>query len=139
VRFLRIVTGLLAIVAGLAFVAHSPRRVTLELVEDHCYVTRGHPLSPEKSRVLDCRLEARGEEIVVHGSESDLFLDAGRDAAHPIDRVRTLGSAQWNAVDGFDLVLAAFAFVAGILLLRSSRARDPEEEYVDELVDAFRA
>jgi hypothetical protein len=139
VRLLRIVAGLMSILAGLALLGHSPRHVALELVEDHCYVRRGHPLSPEKIRVLDCRLEARGDEIVVHGSESDLFLDAGRDAAHPIDRVRTLGSVHWSFVDGFDLVLAALAFVSGSLLLRSSRAKDPDEEYVDEVVDAFRA
>lgn len=137
VRFVRVVGGLLSIVSALALLAHSPRRVTLELVEDHCYVTRGHPASPEKLRVLDCRLEARGDEIVVHGSESDVFLDAGRDAARPIAQVRALGAAQWSSVDAFDLVCAAIAMIAGILLVRSARPRDPEEEWVDEVVDAF--
>jgi hypothetical protein len=137
VRFVRLVIALLSLLAGLASVARSPRRVVLELLDDTCYVTRGHPAFPDKARVLQCRIEQQGDEIIVRGPEAALFLGAREHAAAELDRVRKNGEVSWSGVDGLDLGLAAIAFVFGAAVLRSARAKDPEEAYVDEVVHAF--
>ncbi|MGZ3455359.1 MAG: hypothetical protein ACXVEF_37490 [Polyangiales bacterium] len=136
-RFVRLALAVLLFAAGLAFVALCPRRVRLEMVSESCFVARGHPAFPEKTRVVDCRLELQSELLLVRGPETVVFLGPRPDMASELARVRKGEDVVWSSVDAFDLGLAGVLFLAGIAMIRGARASDPDTAYVEELVQAF--